>query len=72
MWVVDAAHACREHSSVTAKASALHSKRGYELIYRYFERTLIHERRYQYFGQDQNAFTFPTFASRPTTISQTS
>ncbi len=44
-----------------AKRSALDHHRGYELIYRYFERTLIHERRYQYFGQDQSAFTFSDF-----------
>lgn len=33
----------------------------YELIYRFFERTLIHERRYIYAGQDERSFAFSYF-----------
>jgi hypothetical protein len=33
----------------------------YELIYRFFERTLVHERRYVYKGQNERSFTFSYF-----------
>lgn len=33
----------------------------YELIYRFFERTLIHERRYVYTGQSEHSFAFSYF-----------
>jgi hypothetical protein len=33
----------------------------YELIYRFFERTLIHERRYVYTGQNEDSLAFSYF-----------
>lgn len=58
---VDERDATRINFGVPATPSAPSHRNGFELIYRYFERTLMHERYYQYFGQDQDAFTFSAF-----------
>jgi hypothetical protein len=59
---VDAWPDGRITSGVPAKPSTLVGRPEYELIYRFFERTLIHERRYIYTGKEEHSLAFAHFS----------